>query len=182
MGETRFEGTSAGSPGRAPVLVRDLMTVGVPTCAPETPLADIARFFVERGLEAVVVLNPADGHALGVVSQEDLVRAYAHPQGQSLTAEQIMRDGMVQAPPDIPLAAAAQIMQDNGVRALFLVHHSGGIEYPAAMITYQHILRHMAARDREELRDLGMHAERQSPLETFIQRREAARSRNLRQS
>ena len=49
-------------------------------------------------------------------------------------------------PPDIPLKTAAQIMQDQGVRVLFLTHHAGGIEYPAAYITYKHLLRHLAAR------------------------------------
>ncbi len=75
-------------------------------------------------------------------------------------------------PPDIPLTAAAQMMQDQRVRVLFLMHHAGGIEYPAALISYQHLLRHLAARDDDELRDLGISAARQSPLETFIQRRE----------
>ncbi len=153
------------------------MTVGVPTCAPDTPLTEIARLIVEQGYEAIIVLDPAEGHALGVVGQDELVRAYTQPDGRSLKAEDIMRDGVLQVPPDIPLVAAAQIMQDRGVRALFLMHHAGGIEYPAAMITYQHFLRHMASSNPGELRDLGIHAERKPPLELFIQRRDAARDR-----
>jgi len=35
----------------------------------------------------------------------------------------------------------------------------------------------MAAKDAAELRDLGILAERQTPLDTFIQRRNAARKR-----
>jgi hypothetical protein len=89
-----------------------------------------------------------------------------------------MQDEVPQTPPDIPLTAAAQLMLDRGVRVLFLMHHSSGIEYPAALISYQHILRLLGARDKEELHDLGISATRQSPLEAFIQRREAARSRN----
>jgi predicted transcriptional regulator len=115
---------------------------------------------------------------LGVVSQDELIRAYTQPGARSLMAEEIMQDGVPQVPPDIPLVAAVQLMQDQGVRALFLVHHAGGVVYPAAVITYQHILRHLAARDQDELRDLGIHAERQSPLQAFIARRDAARNRN----
>jgi CBS domain-containing protein len=163
-----------------PELVRDLMTVGVATCSPDTPAGDIARLLLEKGLEAVVVLDPADGHALGYVSQDELVRAYAHAYrpAAELTAERVMQDEVPQAPPDIPLTAAAQIMLDRGVRVLFLMHHSSGIEYPAALISYQHILRLLGARNQDELHDLGISATRQSPLEAFIQRREAARSRN----
>jgi hypothetical protein len=83
------------------------------------------------------------------------------------------------APADIPLTAAAQLMLDRGVRVLYMMHHAGGIEYPAALISYQHILRLMGARSSDELHDLGVRAARQSPLEAFIQRREEARRRNL---
>jgi CBS domain-containing protein len=164
-----------------PELVRDLMTVGVATCSPDTPVGDIARLLLEKSLEAVVVLDPADGHARGYISQEELVRAYAYAQrsADGLTAEQVMRDEVPQTPPDIPLTAAAQIMLDRDVRVLFLMHHSSGIEYPAALITYQHILRLFGARNKDELHDLGISATRQSQLEAFIQRREAARSRNI---
>ncbi len=79
-----------------------------------------------------------------------------------------MREGVPQVPPDIPLTAAAQIMQDQGVRALFLMHHAGGIEYPAAMLSLTtHLLRHLAAKDDDELRDLGIHADRAGAAGTF---------------
>lgn len=159
-------------------LVRDLMTVGVPTCTAETPVIDVARKLLEEGWEAIVVLDGLEGHALGVISQDELIKAYIHAENGNRTAGEIMRDGVPQVPPDIPLAAAAQLMQDLKVRALYLMHHAGGIEYPAAMISYKHLLRHLAANNDSELRDLGIRAERQTPLEMFIQRRDAARNKN----
>lgn len=149
------------------------MTVGVNTCTPDTPVPDLARWILEKGLEAVVVLK--DGNAEGVVDQTDLIRAYGRPDVHELTAEKIMREEVPQVPPDIPLTAAAQIMLDEGVRALFLMHAAAGIEYPAGIITFQHLLRHLAARDPSELKDLGIQAARQTPLELFIQKRDAAR-------
>ena len=121
----------------------------------------------------------AEGHAAGVVSQDELAQAYARDNRDSLTVEAIMRESVPQIPPDIPLAAAAQIMRDQGVRALFLMHNADGISYPAAMITYRHLLRHLAARDRSELTDLGIRAEREAPLMSFIKRRDEARQRAL---
>ena len=159
----------------SPVLVRDLMTVGVPTCAPGTSVEDIAQLMVKNGWEAVIVLDPEERHALGVVSQVDLVRVYAQGKPAGLRAEDVMQSSIPKVPPDIPLQAAAQIMQDNGVRALFLMHHAGGIEYPAAWITYRHFIRHLAASDAGELKDLGIYASRESPLQSFIQRRDQAR-------
>jgi CBS domain-containing protein len=113
-----------------------------------------------------------------VVSRDDLVRAYATGDYESLVAEEVMQDGVSQVPPDIPLTVAAQIMQDLGVRNLFMMHHAGGIEYPAAMLSYSHFLRHLASEDGTDLNDLGIKADRESPLESFIKRRDEARSRS----
>lgn len=153
------------------------MTVGVPTCAPDTPVIDLARRMVEKDWEAVVVLSGDDGHALGVVSRSELIKAYGHSGVNELKAEDIMRDDVPQVPPEVPLTAAAQIMQDMGVRAVFMMHHAGGIEYPAAVLTYQHLLRHLTAGNEADLSDLGIKADRESPLETFIRRRDEARRR-----
>jgi CBS-domain-containing membrane protein len=163
--------------GQSYQLVRDLMSVGVATCSPDTLICDISRLLVEKSLEAVVVLDPVEGNALGIVSQDELVGAYTRGDAHSLRAEDIMQDKVPEVPPDIPLTVAAQIMQDHGVRALFIMHHAAGIEYPAAYLSYRHLMRHLAAKEGEDLRDLGIQAERQSPLDVFFQRREEARKR-----
>jgi len=160
------------------LFVRDLMTVGVATCSPMTPVVEVARLLLDRDLEGVVVLDQ-DGHAVGVVSQDELVTAYSRDDCRDLTAEAIMRDGVPQIPPDIPLSVAAQLMQDQGVRVVFLMHHAGGIEYPAAVLSFKHFLRHLVAETNDDLKDLGIKAARRAPLETFIEKREAAQRRNL---
>jgi len=157
-------------------LVRDLMTVGVPRCAPDTPIIDVARRLLQEDLEGLIVLD-REGHAVGVVSRKELIRAYGRDDFQSLTAEEVMSEGVLQIPPDIPLGTAAQIMEDEGVRIVFMMHHAEGIYYPAAVLTYTHILRHIAADDANDLNDLGIKAQREPPLDTFIKRRDAARRR-----
>ena len=157
-----------------PELVRDLMSVGVLTCSPETSIVEVTRVLLDKDLEGAVVLDE-HGHAAGVVSRDDLVRAYGNGEYSGLTAGDVMQAGVLQVPPDIPLTAAAQIMQDHNVRLLFLMHHAGGIEYPAAMLSYTHLLRHLAMEDGDDLRDLGIKAERELPLEAFIKRRDEAR-------
>lgn len=149
------------------------MTVGVQTCTPDTLLSDLARLMLEKGCEAVVVMK--DGHALGVIGEDELVHACTRDDEHALRVEQVMREGVPQVPPDIPLTAAALVMQDLGVQTLFLMHHASGVEYPAAYISYRHFIRLLAAESDEDLQDLGIHAERESPLQTFIQRRDEAR-------
>jgi len=157
----------------APRLVRDLMSVGVPTCALHDSVIELTRWFLEKDIEGAVVLDE-NGHGAGVVTQNELMKAYASDGYADLTAQDILEANVPKVPPDIPLVVAAQIMQDQGVRVLFMTHHAGGIEYPAAYISYKHLLRHLGARDEKELRDLGIQAERESPMETFIRRRDEA--------
>jgi CBS domain-containing protein len=160
-----------------PAVVRELMTVGVTICSLGTPVTEVARLMVEKNLEVVLVLDE-EGNAFGYASQDELVRALTHPDWQSLKVEDFIREGIPEIPADIPIMAAAQIMRDRHTRVLFFMHHAGGIAYPAGILTYRHILRWMAACSADELKDLGIQADRQSPLDAFIQRRDAARRKN----
>ena len=157
-------------------LVRDLMTIGVPTCKTDTPIVDIARFLIDNNAEEMVVLG-SEGEGVGVVGYEELVTAYHRDNIRELTAEQIMREGVTELPSDIPLTVAAQMMKDKNVRVAYMNHNSAGIIYPAASISYKHIIRHIAAKDESELKDLGLAAERKSPIEVFIERREESRKK-----
>jgi CBS domain-containing protein len=168
----------AGEDHKSVKLVRDLMTVGVETCGTDVIVIDLVHLILGKDLEGVVVLND-EGHAVGVVTISDLVRAYSLKGYLEKTAEEIMTPGVLQVPPDIPVTAAAQMMQDNHTRVAFLMHHAGGVEYPAAKLTYKHFLRHMAADEWDELSDLGIHADREAPLETYLKRREKARRENI---
>jgi len=156
-----------------PHLVRDLMTVGVVTCNPQTTVPEIAQLLLDNDLDEVIVLD--QGKALGVVGQDELIAAFSRDEYRQVEAHQVMREGIPQVPPEIPLAAAAQLLRDQGVRTFFLMHHAAGVEYPAAAISYKHFLRLLAANSGADLRDLGIQADRAAPLDEFIQRREAKR-------
>ncbi len=155
---------------RHPELVRELMTVGVPTCGQDTPIKQVAQAILEKDAEAVVVLDN-EGHGIGIVGRDQLVTAYSFGSYENLSALDIMEDGIPQIPPDIPISAAAQLMQDQGRRVFFLMHNAGGIIYPAAYISYKHFLRHIQSENVEELTDLGIDAARTLPLEAFLERR-----------
>jgi len=161
-------------PENSPELVRDLMTAGVPTCKVTTPVVDIARFLIENNVEEMVVLGD-EGEGVGVCGYKELVSAYDREKIRELTAEDIMTEGVPELPSDIPLKLAAQLLRDKKIRVAYMNHNSAGIIYPAASISYKHLVRHLAARDESELKDLGINAERKSPLDQFIERRDEAR-------
>jgi CBS domain-containing protein len=161
-------------PENSPKLVRDLMTIGVPTCKTTTPTVEIARFLIENNIEEMVVLGDK-GEGVGVCGYKELVNAYEREDVREVTAEDVMTEGVPELPSDIPLTLAAQLLRDKGIRVAYMNHNSAGIIYPAASISYRHLVRHLAAEDGSELKDLGINAERKSPLEQFIERRDEAR-------
>ena len=157
-----------------PDLVRDLMTVGVPTCKSTTPVEEVARFLIDNNLEEMVVLGE-EGEGVGICGFKELVNVYDRNDVRELTAEEVMSEGVPELPSDISLKLAAQLMKDKNIRVAYMNHNSAGIIYPAASISYKHLVRHLAAKDESELKDLGINAERKSPVEQFIERRDEAR-------
>ena len=175
MSDRRPGSTATGATSTTKLLlVRDLMTVGVPTCKPGSLVADIARFLLDHDVEAMCVLDE-EGQAIGVVGAEELVAVHEREDAARLTAEEVMTEGLPELDAETPLAVGAQLMKDRGTRIAYIMHNSAGISYPAAYISYRHVLQHLAARDESELK--GPAAARKSPLETFIERRDKARKR-----
>jgi CBS-domain-containing membrane protein len=71
-----------------PHLMRDLMTVDVLTCTPQTTVPQLAQILLDRDLDKVVVLD--DVKSLGVVGQDDLIKAFARDNCKLLTASDVI--------------------------------------------------------------------------------------------
>ena len=137
----------------SPKLVRDLMQIGVITCRADLPLGEAVEILLRDNLESLIVLDEV-GHAVGWLKRSQAKAVYGRAAAQScdrLTVAEVMRPDIPEIPPDIPAAAAAQIMLDLGVRSLFLMHHDGGVSWPAAVFRFEDILRQLVAEARAEV-------------------------------
>ena len=154
--------------------VRDLMHIGVSTCRTNTSVAEAARTLLRENLEALIVLD-GNGHAVGMLGRLEVVAAYAQAGtrsrgGETATAGDAMCLDIPEVPADIPAIAAAQIMLDQGVREVYLMHHAAGISWPAAMLRFEDVLRYLAAESEADLASMGAGAPRKSPMEMFRER------------
>lgn len=155
-------------------LVRDLMHIGVATCRADTPLVEAVRILLRDQLESLIVLDD-NSHAVGLLGRTEAVSAYGQSGASiketgTLTVAEVMRPEIAEVPPDIPAAAAAQIMIDRGVRELHLLHHDSGINWPAAVLRFDDILRYLAAESEEDLAGMGAGAARKTPFDIFKER------------
>jgi CBS domain-containing protein len=128
-------------------LVRDLMRIGVITCRADTSLVEAVTILLRENLDSLVVLDER-GHAVGLLGRDEAVAAYGCSSAttrtcDTLTVAEVMRPDIPEIPSDIPAAAAAQMMLDQGLRSLYLMHHDGGISWPAAVFRVEDVLRHL---------------------------------------
>ncbi len=122
-------------------LVRDIMKIGVPTCKLDTKLPEIAKIMVREDAGAVIVMD--EFGASGVVSQTDLVHASTRNVGL-MTAKDVMTDKIVSVAPESTIMAAVNLMQEEKVHQVFVMHEHPGPSRPSAVITMRAIVREMA--------------------------------------
>jgi CBS domain-containing protein len=101
--------------------VADVMTPGIITCAPETPLETVAELMATHGVHAVAVGGIGADHLVwGVVDSLDLVRALRDTSSGGC-AEAISRRPEHAIAPDAPLIEAARSMDEHDVAHLVVV-------------------------------------------------------------
>jgi CBS domain-containing protein len=107
------------------VQVEDAMTRGVICCRPDTPLREVAAIMAGERVHAVYVFVPdgpdAEPRLWGLVSDIDLVAA-GRGDIDMLTAYDASVTPLVTARPDDSLDRAAQLLAENGVSHLAVVH------------------------------------------------------------
>lgn len=154
-----------------PLLVRDVMRIGVPTCKLEDTVTAVAAQMLGESASALVVLDE-EGHTAGWINERALANAYlrAEPaEGEAeLTAEQIMLTAAPELPVDVPLTAALQLMLDQGVDHMFFLHRAGGRAWPASVLSLRDAVRALAGPEYVETQGSG--APRPTPMDLFRQR------------
>jgi CBS-domain-containing membrane protein len=155
-----------------PLLIRDVMRIGVPTCKLEDSLAHVAALMIDGGHTAVIVLDE-EADTRGWVNERILASAYlraaaAAEDASAATVQDVMDEDVPECASDIPLAAAIEIMADLGVDHLFFLHHAAGRTWPASVLSLRDAVKVLAG--PEYIKNQGMHAARPTPMDLFRQR------------
>ena len=155
-----------------PLLIRDVMRIGVPTCKLEDSLAHVAALMIDGGHTAVVVLDE-EADTRGWINEHILASAYVRAAASSedpsaLAVQDVMDEDVPECASDLPLAAAVGIMADLGVDHLFFLHRAGGRMWPASVLSLRDVVKALAG--PEYLKNQGMHAARPTPMDLFRQR------------
>lgn len=113
--------------------VRDVMTAAPRTVFPDTSVGELLTLFERHDFNAFPVVNTA-GELCGIVTKLDLLRLLAPddhlqlPQLRTVASRRVaslMRHGVVTIEGDEPVAVAANLMAETGLRSLPVVHRRG---------------------------------------------------------
>ncbi len=155
----------------APLLIRDVMRIGVPTCKLQDSLAHVAALMIDGGHTAVIVLDE-DADTRGWINEHVLASAFARAgaseNAAALVAQDVMDEDVPECASDLPLAAAVGIMADLGVDHLFSLHRAFGRAWPASVLSLRDVVKVLAG--PEYIKNQGMHAMRPTPMDLFRQR------------
>jgi crotonyl-CoA carboxylase/reductase len=112
----------------AHVRASDAMHRGVLTCAPDTPVGEVARVMAQHRVHCVVVQEPGvhSAEAWSVVSDRDLMRAMAGDGADDLVAARVAGTAVPRIGAAEPLTRAAQLMGEHGVSHLVVVGDASG--------------------------------------------------------
>lgn len=157
--------------------VRDVMTTDVATVGEDTPYHEIVDILTERRVSAVPVVD-AFRHVAGVVSEADLlhkvefageerVRHFfetrrqrsARSKAHGEMARDLMSQPAITTMPDMPLAAAARLMDDEKVKRLPVTDDLGQI---VGIVSRGDVLRVFRRADADIRRDVAEEVLRRS--------------------
>jgi CBS domain-containing protein len=130
-------------------LVADVMHKGVVTSPRNASVMDAARQMLEHGIHAVVVVAD-DGHAVGVVSQTDVVLARqgrTMEQAAALSVGDIMTPSLVSCTSDRKLSEAITLMTRNRVHRLVVVEDKAGKLMPVGILSMTDVIRQFFSRN-----------------------------------
>ncbi len=125
--------------------VGELMSIEPITIAADRPVAEVERLMSERGVSGLPVVDRV-GRLLGVISQTDLVRAYASGRAiesfPGLAARHLMTSPALTIRLDETLLTAARMMEQHHVHRLVVVAPDG--KHPVGVISTTDLVRALA--------------------------------------
>lgn len=133
--------------------VGDVMTTAVRTVTPETTASDVARLFAEDGIGSAVVVDPATGAIVGIVTESDVLSQVASDADvASVQARSFMTSPVITASTTDPIHQAATVMKEHSIRRLPVVDDGAleGVLTTTDLTHYMPRLRNTILRSRNE--------------------------------
>ena len=131
---------------------REIMTTGLITVTPSTPIREFARLCAEDKISGAPVLN-VDGTLAGLVSKTDLLTHLMETDpghegeaeslldvwlGEDQSVAEIMVEDVVSVLPDAPISELAALMAENRIHRVLVIENNTCIGLVTSLDLLQH--------------------------------------------
>ncbi len=129
-------------------LLRDVMTRGVVTVPLDATVKQIATILSKQGLSGVAVIS-AEGEAMGIISDMDILKVIGKDDWENMPAESIMTSPIEIVKPTSTIGEAAKVMREKRIHRLLIFSERGvgASQRPIGILSVSDIVREAA---REE--------------------------------
>ncbi|MFH1660597.1 MAG: PAS domain-containing protein [Pseudomonadota bacterium] len=101
----------------------DIMTTNVRSLPPHATLREAAHLMAREHISSLLVM--ADGQALGIITESNILRTLHEHQSGDVRLDAIMSHPLITAPTNLDLASARRLVEEKGIRHLVVVNASG---------------------------------------------------------
>jgi CBS domain-containing protein len=117
---------------------------GIFQCQTTTPLYDAAKIMMEEDISCLVVVDQA-GYLAGVFTRTDLLRAGLSDKGWTTHhVMEFMSSHVITVSPNDHLSHVAQLLTENKIHRVVIVHNENGKLRPIGVISDADIVYHMS--------------------------------------
>jgi CBS domain-containing protein len=121
------------------------MHVGVITCHPETPVAEVADRMKAHEVSALVVTDSA-GYAVGLISRTDLLNTvFIQPyleRWRGMAARHLMSSPVISVRAERPLEEAIELIRERKIHRLVVTEPDGDRERPIGVLSVTDLALH----------------------------------------
>ncbi len=126
------------------ILLRDIMTRGVPSVPMDLTLREVAKIMVEQNVSGVAVTDH-NGEIMGFITEMDMLQVVVNKSLLDNTAEAIMTSSLKSINPSTNIETAANVMLDSHIHRLIILSESGmgASDRPVGILSASDIIRQL---------------------------------------
>jgi CBS domain-containing protein len=126
------------------ILLRDIMTRGVPSVPMDITLREVAKIMVEQNVSGVAVTDHT-GEIMGFITEMDMLQVVVDKSLMDKTAEAIMTSSLKSINPSTNIETAANVMLDAHIHRLIILSESGmgASDRPVGILSANDIIRQL---------------------------------------
>jgi CBS domain-containing protein len=122
------------------------MHVGVITCGPDAPAAEVAERMKANDVSALVVVD-AGGYAVGVISRTDLANAvFVQPylrHWRGMTARHLMSSPVISVRAETPVKEAVALIHRRKIHRVVVTEPEGDGQRPIGILSVTDLVRQL---------------------------------------